>query len=153
MHEPPIDLPRAHHWFAVEFNNEAWRLIEAERRSAEEVERLIHLAHASTLHWLEAGGPVNHLRGQVLLATAYAAAGDGAAAVRHAERCLTLSQQVGDEQTAFDRATAHGCAANAYALVDRPDEARMQHELARQAAARFDHPSETEVFEKLYPAP
>ncbi|MFW6060267.1 MAG: hypothetical protein ACODAQ_08795, partial [Phycisphaeraceae bacterium] len=96
---------------------------------------------------------LNHLRAQCLIASAYAVAGYAEAAMRHAERCLALSAEAGDHQTAFDRATAHGCAANAYARAGRMNEAREHHRLAREAAQAFDDPDETEVFERLYPAP
>jgi hypothetical protein len=153
MTEAPFDPARAHRWFAVELNNLAWGLVEADNRSAADTERMIHAAHGACFHWLEAGAPLNHLRAQCLLATAYATAGVPEAAVRHAERCLALSREAGDTQTAFDRATAHGCASVAYCAVGRMDEARAQYELARSFASGFDDPSEHVIFDRLCPAP
>src|SRR5262249_26385540 len=111
MAEPPFDVSRAHRWFAVELNNFAWDLVEKPERSADDVDRMIHAAHGACYHWLHAGNLLNHLRAQCLLATAYAAAGLPEPAVRHARRCLQLSEEAGDSQTTFDRATAHGSAA------------------------------------------
>jgi hypothetical protein len=150
---PPFDVKVAHRWFAVELNNQAWNLVEAEKRSAADVERMIHAAHGACFHWLEAGDLLNHLRAQSLLATVYATAGLPESAVRHAERCLALSREAGDRQTAFDRATAHGCASSAYKLAGRLDEARAEHQLALSAAEKFDDPSDLPVFARLYPAP
>jgi hypothetical protein len=153
MATPPFDVKVAHRWFAVELNNLAWDLVEAAERSPADVERMIHAAHGACFHWLEVGDLLNHLRAQCLLATAYAKAGLADAAVRHAERCLGLSTEAGDRQTALDRATAHGCASLAFAMAGRTDDAPAQHELARSAAAGFDDPSEMPAFERLYPAP
>ena len=153
MANPPFDVTIAHRWFAVELNNLAWDLAEAETASQAHVERMIHAAHAACFHWLEVGDLLNHLRAQCLLATAYARAGLAEAAVRHAQRCVGLSGEAGERQTTFDRAAAHGCASLAFAGAGRIDEARAQHELARAAAAGFADPSEAPAFERLYPAP
>ena len=113
---------------------------------------MIHAAHGACYHWLQVGDVLNRLRGQCLLATAYAKAGLPEAALRHAERCLALSRQAGDAQTTFDRATAHGCASGAYAAAGRADEARRQGVLASEAAERLDA-DERQVVARLYPAP
>jgi tetratricopeptide (TPR) repeat protein len=153
MTETPFDVSRAHRWFAVECNNLAWDLIESGPRSAEDQERLIHAAHAACHHWLAVGTPVNHQRAQCLLATAYAAAALPEAAVRHAERCVTLSGQTGDAQNAFDRACAWGCAARAYSAAGQREKALAMYALAAGQAPNFEHPDDKAVFEKLYPAP
>src|SRR5688572_250021 len=114
MAEPPFDVTRAHRWFAVELNNLAWELVEAPERSAADVGRMIDAAHGGCFHWLQVGDPLNRLRAQCLLAPAYAKAGLVGEAVRHAQRCLELSREAGDTQSAFDRATAHGSAAVAF---------------------------------------
>ena len=153
MASPPFDVRRAHEWFAVELNNRAWDLVEADRRSEADAERMIHAAHASCLHWLEVGDALNHLRAQYLLATAYTRAGIAEAAVRHAERCLALVREADGKPTPFDRATAHGCAAAAFALAGRTDDARRECQLATAAAAALDDPSDAALFRRLYPAP
>src|SRR5207248_1605248 len=128
-------------------------LVESESRTPADTERMIHAAHGACFHWLEVGSPLNHLRAQCLLATAYAKAEMPDEAVRHAERCLELSREVGDAQTAFDRATAHGCASVAYALAGRVGEARKQHEMARSFASGLEDRADRDVFNRLYPAP
>jgi hypothetical protein len=153
MSEASFDVRRAHRWFAVELNNLAWELVEANDRSAAETERMIHCAHGACFHWLEVGDLLNHLRAQCLLATAYAKAGLAESALRHGERCLILSREAGQTQTAFDRATAHGCASAAHLAVGRIAEARSEHQLARSAAAGLAEPSEKLLFAKLYPEP
>jgi len=114
---------------------------------------MIHAAHGACFHWLKVGNLLNHLRAQCLLATAYVTAGLSDSAVRHAERCLSLSAEAGQNQTAFDRATVHGCASLVYAAAGRTNEAVAQHRLACSAAEALDDPSERSVFDRLYPAP
>ena len=33
MTQPPFDVQRAHRWFAVELNNLAWEIVEADSRT------------------------------------------------------------------------------------------------------------------------
>jgi catechol 2,3-dioxygenase-like lactoylglutathione lyase family enzyme len=153
MGDPPFDVNRAHRWFAAQANNLAWDLVEAAGRSSEETDRMIQAAHAACFHWHQVGTPLNHLRAQCLLATAYAAAGLPEGAVRHAHRCLKLSGEAGNAQTEFDRATTHGCASLAFSLAGRLDEAHAEYRLALSIVFRFDDPGETATFHKLFPAP
>jgi len=149
MSQPPFDLAKAHRWFAVEFNNQAWDLVEKSSRTADQTQQLIHLAHASVLHWQSVGNALNQQRGENLLATVYVVAGDATAAVRHAERCLSLSVENVKEESPFDRATALGCAARAHALAGDAAQADRLRTLALAAAAALDD-EERGVFEKLY---
>jgi ATP/maltotriose-dependent transcriptional regulator MalT len=149
MAQPPVDLAKAHRWFAVECNNQAWELVEKPSRTADEVQQMIHLAHASVLHWQSAGNALNAQRGACLLASVYVAAGDAAGAVRYAEQCLTLSMQNSQEETPFDRATALGCASRARALAGDHAQADRLRTLAQSAAAGLDD-EERGVFEKLF---
>ncbi|WP_254510107.1 tetratricopeptide repeat protein [Anatilimnocola floriformis] len=150
MAEPPFDLAKAHRWFAVELNNQAWDLLEKADRTPDETERLIHAAHAACFHWLHAGNLLNHLRAQNLLATAYARSGLGESAVRHAEKCLALSNEAGDTQTPFDLATAHGCAAAAYRAAGQPTQATAAQQQAIAAANKLTDPGDRQVFDSLY---
>lgn len=147
MAEAPFDIQKAHRWFAVEFNNMAWDLLEAENRSEDETEQIIH---AVCLHWMQVGTPLNHQRAQCLLTTVYARLGYADAAVRHSTKCLALSQQTGEEQSSFDRATTYGCAALAYQCAGQLDKAEELRQQALQAASTFDDLDDREVFEKLY---
>ena len=151
MAEPPFDVQRAHRWFAVELNNLAWDLLEKADRSADDTERMIHAAHGACFHWLQVGDLLNHLRAQNLLATVYAKAGLADAAVRHAEKCLALSQEAGDRQTPFDLATAYGCAAAAYRAAGHTAQAIAAQQQATAAADQLTDPADRAVFDGLYP--
>jgi hypothetical protein len=147
-----FDLDRAHRWFAVEFNNSSWELVESAHRSVDDVERMIHLAHAAFVHWLHAGNVANEVRAYCLLATAYAAAGLGKGAVRYADKCVSLCAPASAELTEFDRASAFGCAANAYASAGDQEQARDFHQQASRTVAALES-EDRALFEKLYPAP
>lgn len=149
MPEAPFDVARAQRWFAIELNNQTWDLVEKTNRTADETERMIHAAHAACFHWLQAGDLLNHLRAQCLLATVYAQAALGEAAVRHAAKCLALSAEAADKQTMFDRATAHGCAAAAYRAAGNSAEALAAQQQADAIAAELS-PEDRAVFDSLY---
>jgi hypothetical protein len=153
MPEPPFDVQAAHRWFAIELNNLAWDLIESDSLTDDDREQLIDAAHASSYHWRQVGTPLNHQRAQCLLATAYAVSGFPESALRHAQRCLELSRETGNEQSPFDLATAYGCASRACAVVGDRSEAARHYAQAIKHVADFEHAEDRGVFEKLYPAP
>lgn len=149
MAEPPFDLAKANRWFGVEFNNQAWELVEKPSRLGEETQQMIHLAHAALLHWQAVGTALNRQRAECLLATAYTAAREAGLAVRHAERCLSLSAQNEKEESPFDRATALGCAACAHALAGNAAQGQRLRTLAGAAAASLDADDRL-VYDQLY---
>jgi hypothetical protein len=148
--EPPFDVSQAHRWFAEEFNNRGWDLVESSDRSAAQIDEMISAAHAANVHWRAVGDPVNLLRAECLLATAYAWAGLGQEAVDHAEKCLLYSEQVGTVQSDFDRASAHGCAAAAYACAGSTTDAIKQLDQLRALTTNITDTGERELLSKLY---
>lgn len=153
MPQPQFDLPQAHRYFAVELNNLAWDLAEAATRSPEDVERMIHAAHAACHHWLQVGSPLNHQRALCLLATAYAVAGRIESAVHYSALCLELCERNGDTQSAFDRATAFGCSSVAAEAAGAHDLAKNFYAQALDAAVKFEDADDRNVFSRLYPPP
>lgn len=151
MINPPFEESLADRWFGIQCNNQAWDFVQAASRSPDEVERMIHAAHASCHHWLQVGEPVHHLRALCLLATAYAVANLGEASARHAERALELLDQPQTKPTPFDRALAHGCAATALGLLG--DQSRSQAEvlLARRASELIKAPEDRQLLLRLHP--
>jgi hypothetical protein len=150
MPTAPFDESRAHRWFAVEFNNLAWDLLEKPDRTAEDNERLRHAAHAACLHWQATGSVLNDLRAHVLLTTTYAHLGPGASAQHYAQLTSRLSEQAGAEQTSFDRATVLGSAALAMHTAAQIEQAQLLHQQALQAAQSLTETGDREVFERFY---
>jgi hypothetical protein len=151
MSQPPFDLAAAHRWFAVEFNNLAWDLVENADRTPEQTEEMLHAAHAAWLHWSQVGSVLNRQRAECLLSTAYAAAGQTEPAVRYGRSCVTLSEQPDSEQTPFDQATAHACLARALSLAGETQEAAEHYRRASLAAEGLTDAGEREVYAQLYP--
>ncbi len=143
------DKKQAHRWFAVEYNNQAWDLLDQPNRSPDDNERLIALAHAAYLHWLEAGDQLNEQRAWCLLATCYTLGRRALEGVRAAEHCLRLAERNGDQQTPFDRATAHGCAALAFGYASMVARASEQANLAAAAADQLEE-DDRAVFSRYY---
>lgn len=148
MAEPPFDLAQAHRWFAVEYNNEAWDLLELPGRTPEQKERMWLAAHASVAHWSAVGRPMNELRGLLLLATACIAEGNGDKAQKFAERSIALCECGVEGLTPFDRASALGVLARALRL--RGDAAADAARTTALASAAELPPDDRAVFDKLY---
>ena len=92
MAEAPFDLSKAHRWFGIDLNNSTMDALDAGLVTPETAEPYIHAAHASCYHWMQVGTVANHGRGEFAVASVYAAAGLGEAALRHARRYLELAQ-------------------------------------------------------------
>jgi hypothetical protein len=65
---------------------------------------------------------------------------------------LALSAENGDQQSAFDLATAYGCAARAYVAIGQHEKAHDAYAEAREHMARLEADDQA-LFEKLYPTP
>jgi DNA-binding transcriptional MerR regulator len=117
---------------AVELFNHTWTLMEKPDRSEPETELMLHAAHASRFFWEEIGEPVNRVRGEWLLARAYAVAGRAEPALHHAQRSLSLCEEhgIGD----FDLAFAQEALARAHAVAGDSATAAEHERLARAAA-------------------
>ena len=133
MAEPPFDMESAHRWFGIELNNRTMDALEAGVVTPETAESHIHAAHASCHHWMQVGTAANHGRGEFAVASVYAAAGLGEAALRHAGRYLELIESHPEEMEDWDRAFAFDALARAHAAGGDVDAAREARDRARAA--------------------
>ena len=141
MAEPPFDPDSAHRWFGIELNNRTMDALEAGEVTAETAASHIHAAHASCHHWMQVGNAANHGRGEFAVASVYAAAGLGEAALRHACRYLELVEAHPEEMADWDAAFAWDALARAHAAsgeVDSARQARDQAKVAGEAIAEED---------------
>ena len=150
MSTPAFDVTIAHRWFAIEFNNAAWDLIDLPQRTVEQNDNMLAAALASRQHWYQVGTLINKLRAESLVAAAYLNAGWPDLSLHHARLCHALSDQAGEDQTPFDRACVFGGLACALAKLDQWDEARERYSQALTVAHKFEDPEELPVFERLY---
>jgi len=136
----------AQRFFAVRFHGKVWELLEKPDRTKQEDELMIHTAHASCCHWLTAGTGVHHQRGEWLIARVYSVLGIAEAALRHANRCLELTQQYADLMEDFDWAFAYECVARANAVAGNRDEALKYVKLAQKASEVIKGEQDRKIF-------
>ena len=104
----------AHRKFAVMCFNQIWSLLEKENRTKKEDQEMIHLAHASFYHWMQVGKPINEQRGEWMLARVYTVLKDKGHALKHAKKCLKLTEE--HRFRGFDLAYSNESMARASAL-------------------------------------
>jgi hypothetical protein len=135
--ETRYTLEEAHLEFAKKLNSHVWQLLERESRTILEDEEMVHAAHASLYHWFHAGKEVHHQRGEWLLARVYTVLDIDSEALRHAARCLELTEKHADQMADFDSAYAYECLARAQALAGNHAESRAHFKLAEEAGERI----------------
>ena len=127
--QPAFDLDKAHHWFGVEYNNSIFPLLEKENRSAEETEKMIAMAFASTLHWKSYSKhtPANSARGEYMISTVSAYAGRKEDALHYALRSYDTVWRNKIVTADFDLSYALMALARAYALNGDMDNAQRYY--------------------------
>lgn len=117
---------------AVALFNAVWDLLELDDRTADEDERMLHMAHASRYHWGQVGAPVNLVRGEWQCSRVYAMLDRAEPCLHHARRVLGLCQRhcISD----FDLGYAYEALARAYAVAGDAAAARSYIEQALTAA-------------------
>lgn len=129
----PVAEPELHRRLGADLFNDTWRLMELEDRSPADDVLMIHQAHASAYHWLQAGTPNNVARSHWLCSRVYCVVGRAEPALFHARLVLSTCQEhgIGD----WDLAFAYEALGRAYAVAGDHDEARRHVEQARLASA------------------
>jgi hypothetical protein len=128
--------PALHRPLAIACNNMSWSLIErGAARDADDTAAMLELAQASREHWSQAGTWLEVERADYTLARASLEAGDGDAALVHAERCLAAC--AANEAPLFEQFYAHEALVRVH--LARHDAAAAQRHLEQLHA----------VFERL----
>jgi hypothetical protein len=123
-----------HRRLGIDLFNKAWTLMKKSDRTPEEDDELLHCAHASAYHWLQAGTIVHRVRSEWQCSRVYAVLGHAEPALRHARRCLELAESAPGELEEFDLPFAYEAMARAHALDGNETEARDWLERARAGA-------------------
>ncbi len=135
-----------HRRLGAELFNHVWRLLEAEDRSAEDDDEMIHAAHASRWHWSRTGADDLNQRlavGEWQCSRVYAVLGRGEPAVFHARRCLERVERGGVESWAV--ASAYEAMARAFLVAGDRAAFEQWRERARSAAEAIEDEEEREV--------
>jgi hypothetical protein len=144
---PRYTLEQAHLQFAKSINGQVWDLLGKPDRSPSDDERMIHAAHASLYHWLNAGGTgLHHQRGEWLLAHVYTVLALAEPALRHALRCQELTYEFADLMQDFDRAYANEGLARAHALAGNRSSALEYLKLAQASGAAIQNDEDRDIF-------
>jgi DNA-binding transcriptional MerR regulator len=114
---------------------------------AEEVDRMIHAAHASRLHWDVIGLPANRARGEWLCSRVYATLGRGEPAVWHAQRALAILEAGGEGIEDWDLPAVYEALARAHAVAGSREEAEAWRSRAREAVAAIAGAEDRELIE------
>lgn len=122
-----------HRQLAVDLFNHVWTLLEAAERTPEQVDELIHAAHASRHHWAHAGTTINLARGEWQCSRVYAVLGHAEPALWHAQRCLAYVEAA-DDAADWDLPFAFEALARAYELAGDEERARREAMRARELA-------------------
>ena len=136
----------AHLYFAKQYNMKTWELLDKPTRTPEEDELLLDYAHASLAHWRVVGTDVNHHRGEWMIARAFTVRGEAEPALRHADRCLELTEAHTHDREDFDLAFAYEAKARAHALNGNRTEAEKYIEMARQEGEGIANEKDRSIF-------
>ena len=138
--DEPFDEQSAHRLFSVEAFNSAWDSIDEKKRSSEDTEKMISLAHASAWHWTQRDDvrPKNRAISAWQLSRVYAEAGRFDEAERYANRSLEIatSGEVGPVFTGY----AYEALARLAGETDQPEQKEEWLTLARAEAEKVDDP-------------
>lgn len=136
----------AHKHFGATVNGEVWELLGRSERTSDDDALMVHAAHASQYHWLKAGTAVHHQRGEWLVSHVYAELGLGEAALRHAQRCLRLTEASRSKMEDFDLAYAYEALARANAIAGSAKDAARFIDLAETAGEAISDEESREIF-------
>jgi tetratricopeptide (TPR) repeat protein len=139
-------IDEAQLYFAKKLNGKVWELLQKKGRSRAEDEEMVYAAYASCYHWLNAGTGLHHQRGEWLIAHVYTVLGMSEQALRHATRCLELSDEYSDEMKDFDRAYAYEAMGRANALAGNRDEARQYIQCADELGRAIKNDEDKSIF-------
>jgi hypothetical protein len=134
---PEIEIGKdVHKKLAVDLFNRVWELLDKSDRTVEEVDEMVHAAHASRHHWGEVGTPLEFERGEWQISRVYSTLKRSEPALVHAARCLAVCEE--QEIADFDLAFAHEALARAYAVAGDADKSREHIALAEKAAEAIE---------------
>lgn len=130
---------------AVEFFNETWKLLDQPQRTPEEDARMIHLAHASCLHWKFVGTAQEWAIGEWQVSRVHAVLRQHEPALFHARRSLEIAQE--NNLSPFHVGCGHEAIARAFALTN-PQAAMAEIATARKLATGITDPEDRQILDQ-----
>jgi hypothetical protein len=140
--------PEEHKKLGIRLFNLTWSLMDKKDRTKEEVDKMIHAAHASRFHWGEVGTPLEFERGEWQVSRVYSVLRRGEPALYHAKRCLEICKDnnIGDWDIAF----AYEAVARAHATAGNKIKCENFLKLAKEAGEQIKKKEDKEyLFSEL----
>jgi hypothetical protein len=143
--DPELERKLAAHLF-----NDTWRLLELPDRTPEQVDEMIHCAHASRYHWGRVGAAVKLARGEWICSRVYAVLGHAEPALWHARRCLAILEASGSDGGVqdWDLPAAYEGLARAFAVAGNADASELWLKRSRAALADVSDAEDRETIEQ-----
>lgn len=130
--------PDEHRRLGVELYNGTWALIERRERTPDEDDEMLHRAHASAYHWLQAPHTTaNRARSHWLCSRVYTVLGRAEPALHHARRCLELVESAPAEMEEWDLPGAYEAMARAHVAAGDASEAARYKSLGLKEVAKI----------------
>ena len=149
--EGMVDLGDVHRWFGTHLNNEAWKVLDDQALSPDDLparrEDALYRAYASAYHWRQVGNAINQGRGEHLISRTAVLVGFADLAIRHATRYLELIDTHPDLAEDWDHAFAHEAMARALAMAGDFDRARSERLEAERLCALIAEDEERAIVE------
>lgn len=73
--------------------NRTWSLLDQKRRTQDEEDEMVHMAHASRYHWGRAGGPLNRSIAEWQISRVYAVLGRSEPSLFHGRRAVAIARR------------------------------------------------------------
>lgn len=119
-----------HRRLGIDLYNRTWTLMDSPG------DEMLHCAHASAYHWIQAGGTTaNRARSEWLCSRVYTLLGRPEPALTHARRCLELVESAPEEMEAWDLPGAYEAMARAHLVAGDTAEAARYKSLGLEAVA------------------
>jgi len=130
--DPQEKINNSHRYWSATCFNATWDLIDKSPKTSEDIEMMLHLAHASFWHWTQVPDvtQTNLSVGYWLLGRVYALAGKGGEALYYGNHCVDIGLL--NQLEPFYIGYGYEAVARAYQILQKPE---MQEESKRKAMA------------------
>ena len=135
-----------HRKMAAHLFNSTWGLLEKKRRTKEDNDTMIHMAHASRYHWGVAGGPKELAIGEWQISRVYAVLDRPEPSLYHAQRSLEICET--SSIGGFPLAYAYEAVARAFAIAGKARLRTACLRLAKVAGGKIAEDDERSQFFK-----
>ena len=137
---------QAHRFFAADYFNKCWELMDKAERTPEEDLLMIHMSHASRAHWQAVGTPDNWCVGEWQLSRAYSLLNRTEPGLVHAQECLRLCLE--NDIVGFNLGFAYEALARIQYLQGNLEDAKKNIELGKKAAKDVEEKDDKEYLLK-----